>query len=74
MGMAILFITHDFGIVRKVADRVCIMKQGKIVEQGTVERVFKTPTHPYTRDLLAAIPHPRFGPERSEPERAAAGS
>ena len=40
LGMAILFITHDLGIVRKVADRVCVMKQGKIVEHGAVEAVF----------------------------------
>jgi microcin C transport system ATP-binding protein len=62
MGMAILFITHDLGIVRKLADRVCIMKQGKIVEQGTVERVFKAPEHPYTRALLAAEPKGKAPP------------
>jgi microcin C transport system ATP-binding protein len=56
LGMAILFITHDLGIVRKVADRVCVMKLGKIVEAGAVETVFKTPQHPYTRELLAAEP------------------
>jgi microcin C transport system ATP-binding protein len=56
LGMAILFITHDLGIVRKVADRVAVMKQGKIVEQGTVERVFSAPEHPYTCDLLKAEP------------------
>src|SRR5215471_13247534 len=56
LGMAILFITHDLGIVRKVADRVCVMKQGKIVEQGAVEAVFSAPKHPYTRELIAAEP------------------
>jgi microcin C transport system ATP-binding protein len=56
LGMAILFITHDLGIVRKVADRVCVMKLGKIVEAGAVETVFKAPQHPYTRELLAAEP------------------
>ncbi len=56
LGMAILFITHDLGIVRKVADRVCVMKLGKIVEAGAVEAVFKAPQHPYTRELLAAEP------------------
>ncbi|HWP25245.1 MAG TPA: ABC transporter ATP-binding protein [Xanthobacteraceae bacterium] len=55
-GMAILFITHDLGIVRKMADRVCIMRLGEIVEQGPVERVFAAPEHPYTRALLAAEP------------------
>ncbi len=56
MGMAVLFITHDLGIVRKIADRVCIMKEGKIVEHGDVEKLFSAPEHPYTRALLAAEP------------------
>jgi microcin C transport system ATP-binding protein len=56
LGMAILFITHDLGIVRRVADRVCVMKLGKIVEEGAVESVFTAPQHPYTRELLAAEP------------------
>jgi microcin C transport system ATP-binding protein len=62
LGMAMLFITHDLGIVRKLADRVCVMKEGKIVEQGTVERVFNAPEHPYTRALLAAEPKPDPAP------------
>jgi len=62
LGMAVLFITHDLGIVRKIADRVCVMKQGKIVEQGSVEQVFKAPEHPYTRALLAAQPKPNPAP------------
>jgi microcin C transport system ATP-binding protein len=56
LGMAMLFITHDLRIVRKVADRVCVMTQGKIVEHGPVERVFTQATHPYTQQLLAAEP------------------
>jgi microcin C transport system ATP-binding protein len=56
LGMAMLFITHDLGIVRKLADRVCVMNNGKIVEQGPVDRVYKSPEHPYTRALLAAEP------------------
>jgi microcin C transport system ATP-binding protein len=56
LGMAILFITHDLGIVRKVADRVCVMKLGKIVEEGAVETVFSAPQHPYTQELLTAEP------------------
>jgi microcin C transport system ATP-binding protein len=55
-GMAMLYITHDLGIVRKIADRVCVMSKGKIVEQGPVERVYTAPQHPYTRALLAAEP------------------
>jgi microcin C transport system ATP-binding protein len=59
LGMSMLFITHDLGIVRKLADRVCVMQSGKIVEQGSVERVFTAPEHPYTRALLAAEPKPQ---------------
>jgi microcin C transport system ATP-binding protein len=62
LGMAMLFITHDLGIVRKIADRVCVMSKGKIVEQGAVERVFTAPEHPYTRALLAAEPKPDPAP------------
>jgi len=60
--MAMLFITHDLGIVRKLADTVCVMKEGKIVEHGPVERVFTAPHHPYTRALLAAEPKPDPAP------------
>jgi microcin C transport system ATP-binding protein len=62
LGMSLLFITHDLGIVRKIADRVCVMKDGKIVERGTVERVFAAPEHPYTQALLAAEPRPDPAP------------
>ena len=55
-GMALLFITHDLGIVRKTADRVCVMTGGEIVEQGPVEEVFDNPQHAYTRHLLSAEP------------------
>ena len=55
-GMSMLFITHDLGIVRKFADRVCVMTKGLIVETGTVEDVFTRPQHDYTRHLLAAEP------------------
>ncbi|HEY0121430.1 MAG TPA: ABC transporter ATP-binding protein [Rhizobium sp.] len=55
-GMSMLFITHDLGIVRKFADRVCVMTKGHIVETGTVEEVFTNPQHEYTRHLLAAEP------------------
>ena len=58
LGMAMLFITHDLGIVRKIADRVCVMKDGKIVEENAVAEIFKSPQHPYTRALLAAEPRP----------------
>jgi microcin C transport system ATP-binding protein len=62
LGMSMLFITHDLGIVRKIADRVCVMSKGRIVEQGPVERIFTAPEHPYTRALLAAEPKPDPAP------------
>ncbi|WP_306142542.1 ABC transporter ATP-binding protein [Roseibium sp. MMSF_3412] len=55
-GMAMLFITHDLGIVRKFADRVCVMTDGKIVEHGPVAEIFDNPQHDYTKHLLAAEP------------------
>jgi microcin C transport system ATP-binding protein len=66
LGMAMLFITHDLNIVRKTADRVCVMKQGKIVEQGPVEEIFKKPQHPYTKALLAA--EPKMQPAPPQPD------
>jgi microcin C transport system ATP-binding protein len=62
LGMAMLFITHDLGIVRRIADTVCVMKDGKIVERGPVEEVFQRPQHAYTRALLAAEPKPDPAP------------
>ena len=56
LDMALLLITHDLGIVRKMADRVCVMTDGRIVEQGAAQRIFETPAHAYTRRLLAAEP------------------
>ncbi|WP_420407579.1 ABC transporter ATP-binding protein [Hoeflea sp.] len=55
-GMAMLFITHDLGIVRKFADRVCVMTKGRIVETGPTAEIFNNPQHKYTRHLLAAEP------------------
>ncbi|MDZ7601643.1 MAG: ATP-binding cassette domain-containing protein, partial [Hoeflea sp.] len=55
-GMAMLFITHDLGIVRKFADRVCVMTAGKIVETGATAEIFANPQHAYTKHLLAAEP------------------
>jgi microcin C transport system ATP-binding protein len=62
LGMAMLFITHDLGIVRRIADRVCVMKDGKIVEENNAADIFKTPQHPYTKALLAAEPRMQAAP------------
>jgi microcin C transport system ATP-binding protein len=66
LHMSLLFITHDLGIVRKIAQRVCVMKDGKIVEHGAVERVFSAPEHPYTQALLAAEPRPDPAPPQPD--------
>src|SRR2546427_3271704 len=64
LGMSMLFITHDLGIVRRIADVVCVMKEGRIVEQAPVDQRFTAPKHAYTRALLAAEPKPDPAPPR----------
>ncbi|WP_295808249.1 ABC transporter ATP-binding protein [uncultured Nitratireductor sp.] len=64
-SMSMLFITHDLGIVRKVADRVCVMTDGKIVESGPTEQIFTDPQHAYTRHLIEAEPKGR--PPKADP-------
>src|SRR5471030_1290523 len=54
--MGVLFITHDFGVVAEIADRVAVMQHGKLVEFGEAERILNDPQHPYTRALIAAVP------------------
>ena len=67
-GMAMLFITHDLGIVRKIADRVCVMREGEIVEAGETASLFADPQHEYTQRLLAAEPKgSKIAPEESAP-------
>ena len=55
-GTGVLFITHDFGVVAEIADRVAVMQRGRLVETGPAERVLNAPEHPYTRALIAAVP------------------
>ena len=66
LGMGVLLITHDIGVVTEVADRVVVMRHGEIVETGDADRVFTDPAEPYTRELLAAAPRP--APPRRLPE------
>ena len=68
MGMAVIFITHDLGVVAEVADRVLVMYHGEAVEEGTCEQIFHNPRHPYTQSLLAAVP--RLGSMRGTDEPA----
>ena len=68
MGMAVIFITHDMGVVAEVADRVLVMYHGEAVEAGTCEQIFHNPRHPYTQSLLAAVP--RLGSMRGTDEPA----
>ncbi len=73
LGMAILFITHDLSIVRKMADQVCVMQAGEVVETGAVAELFANPRHPYTRQLLAAEPRGEPPPESDDAPEVMAG-
>ncbi|MSO75892.1 MAG: ABC transporter ATP-binding protein [Alphaproteobacteria bacterium] len=65
--MGVMFITHDFGVVAEIADRVAVMKEGKIVETGSTRQVLEAPVHPYTRMLIAAVPS--IVPRAARPSR-----
>ncbi|CAG9168775.1 ABC transporter ATP-binding protein [Cupriavidus respiraculi] len=67
-GMGVMFVTHDFGVVAEIADRVAVMEKGVLVEMGPAQQVLNHPQHPYTRRLIGAVPHGRCG----EPDSRAA--
>ena len=69
IGMSVLFITHDMAVVAEVADRICVMLQGEIVEQGSVYEIFENPTHAYTKSLLAAVPRLGSMADKELPEK-----
>jgi microcin C transport system ATP-binding protein len=73
-GMALLLITHDLGVVRKMADRVCVMNKGEIVEEGETEGVFTAPQHPYTQRLLASEPKGNPAPAPADARTVLAAS
>jgi ABC-type dipeptide/oligopeptide/nickel transport system ATPase component len=62
-NLALLLITHDFGVIAEMADRVAVMYRGRLVEQGVVRQILRQPQHEYTRTLLAAVPGMTGGPE-----------
>jgi oligopeptide transport system ATP-binding protein len=70
-GLAYLFVAHDIGVVRHISDRIAVMHDGKIVEQGPVDRVCEQPEDPYTKKLLGAVPIPDPRESRDRRERAA---
>jgi oligopeptide transport system ATP-binding protein len=72
LGLAYVFVAHDIGVVRHVADRIAVMHRGKIVEQGSADQVCERPRHPYTKTLLAAVPIP--DPRETRARRQTVGS
>jgi peptide/nickel transport system ATP-binding protein len=69
IGMAVLFITHNLGVVAEIADRVVVMYSGRVVEEGDVHSLFRRPRHPYTRGLLECLPRRALDDESTMPRR-----
>jgi ABC-type oligopeptide transport system ATPase subunit len=74
MDFSVLFIAHDLAVVRYLCDRIAVMSEGKIVEQGSRDQIFGAPQHPYTRSLIAAVPIPDPAAERKRRRDTASGS
>ena len=68
LGMAILLITHDLGVVAQMAHEVAVMYLGRVVEYGTVQQIFEDPQHPYTQALLRSLPGTHIGERKAELE------
>jgi len=68
-GTGVLFITHDFGVVAEIADRVVVMQEGRVVEAGLAATILRAPQHPYTKALIAAVPHRSAPPPQAEATR-----
>lgn len=71
-GMSVMFITHDFGVVADIADRVIVMEKGKLVEQGPASKVLAAPEHPYTQRLIASVPRLREADQQQEQQEVEA--
>ncbi|WP_440310433.1 ABC transporter ATP-binding protein, partial [Klebsiella pneumoniae] len=65
MGIGVIFITHDFGVVADIADRIVVMRHGAVVEAGAAAEILNRPQHPYTRQLIAAVPHKPEGKDEA---------
>ena len=68
-GMSVMFITHDMAVIAEMADRVVVMYQGQVVEQGPVDQIFHDPQHPYTRKLISAVPRIGSMTGKAQPEK-----